>query len=472
MVAASGTRRLTLAPSEIRFTHDKISQNFSCGRGLEQTVADLRCDPDLRLPKMIVVRHDPLPLGSGGGDAVSCDTYWCMSNRRLWCYRQVSDVVPRLIEGEHFQLEQAPPSAHFHRGLSTKNDGSEVTFWPKNHCERCEKNFASRPALLQHLEFCQQVVQPKPERYACKICRAKFESPAAQLQHTKECRKRLEQAHPAAHTSTRDVTEEFPLPESCVGRVIGSGGTGLLELRRMAGVVDVKVVSNKNGGDALRVVGVPECVKHCGKLVSEIAKQCERSPAPGGVERVFTVPADKVGQIIGKGGETITRLRELSGVHSARFDKQTAPDGGPGVLRVTGKSECVDEFFHRLQTRLGGGPVGEHPGKSADNTSPRSSAAQESATKNNDPDTAPAHQIRVVIEHTCGRPFVVMTYAKRPQTFALLKKQVLGKLGKAVKTCEVMRVGRVDIPREQEEFQAWLEKLFHSGRAEVTIKVS
>lgn len=471
MAAASGTQRLTLAPSEIRFTHDKISQNFSCGRELEQTVADLRCDPDLRLPKMTVVRHD--------------DKYWCMSNRRLWCYRQVGDVVPRLIEGEHFQLEQAPPSARFHRGLSTENDGSEVTLWPKNHCQRCQKNFTSRPALLQHLECCQQVVQPKWERrYACKICRAKFDSPAALLQHTTECRKRLEQAHPAAGTSKRDVTEEFPLPESSVSRVIGSGGTGLLELRRMAGVVDVKVVSNKNGGDALRVVGVPECVKHCGKLVSEIVEQCERRPpqgvaSPRDVERVFTVPADKVGQIIGRGGETIKRWRELSGVHSANFDTQTAPktgagsnDGGPAVLRVTGKSECVDEFFRRLEALLGNGRVGEHPGKSADNTSPSSSAAQESATKKNDPDTAPAHQIRVVIEHTCGRPFIVMTYAKRPQTFALLKKQVLGKLGKSVNTCEVMRVGRVDIPREQEEFQAWLEKLFHSGRAQVTIKVS
>ena len=90
--------------SQPKMCFPRILKNlfFTDGKPLEETVEDLKKNPQKVLPKMKFVEFD--------------GKTWSRSNRRLACYKRAG--ISELEEGVHFEMY--PPDDHFFGGLDNR----------------------------------------------------------------------------------------------------------------------------------------------------------------------------------------------------------------------------------------------------------------------------------------------------------------------------------------------------------------
>jgi len=141
------------------------------------------------------------------------------------------------------------------------------------------------------------------------------------------------------------VEEDIEFPLAFAGRIIGSRGANIKELREQSGAtvrVD-KFDSHCN----VHITGTRDQVEHAQSLVRRLADDAqERSGGPGGPggpgghssrrEETMEVPPSMMGRLIGKGGETVNRLQEESG---AKIDINTKDQ--PGMVRINGADDAI-----------------------------------------------------------------------------------------------------------------------------------
>eukprot|EP01016_Furgasonia_blochmanni_P003407 TRINITY_DN1133_c0_g1_i6.p1 TRINITY_DN1133_c0_g1~~TRINITY_DN1133_c0_g1_i6.p1 ORF type:complete len:761 (+),score=95.99 TRINITY_DN1133_c0_g1_i6:1-2283(+) len=117
----------------------------------------------------------------------------------------------------------------------------------------------------------------------------------------------------------------IPVPNDCVGLVIGKGGETIKQLQASSGAKKVQVAADSAPGSNTRnvfVEGDKEAYERCKRMITEIVEQQQRfRQATTGMmpnnergQRVeMTVPNSYVGLIIGRQGETIKGINAKTG---------------------------------------------------------------------------------------------------------------------------------------------------------------
>lgn len=125
---------------------------------------------------------------------------------------------------------------------------------------------------------------------------------------------------------------QIMVPDRTVGLIIGRGGETIRDLQERSGC-HINIVSENKSVNGLRpvnLIGPPAAARHAKELILEIVDSDSRNgnnPANargargdsfggGGPEKVndsIYVPSDAVGMIIGKGGETIREMQNMTG---------------------------------------------------------------------------------------------------------------------------------------------------------------
>jgi len=129
------------------------------------------------------------------------------------------------------------------------------------------------------------------------------------------------------------VTNNLEFPVAATGRIIGSRGAQISDVRQQSGAR----VSVEKLDDCCRVQisGTPEQVDRARKMVVALSDEGQ-GPRRSEANDQMEVPLSMVGRVIGKGGDTIQRLQRESG---ARLDVNTN-EGDPCVVRISGSRDA------------------------------------------------------------------------------------------------------------------------------------
>uniref|UniRef100_A0A8C5DEC3 K Homology domain-containing protein n=1 Tax=Gouania willdenowi TaxID=441366 RepID=A0A8C5DEC3_GOUWI len=97
------------------------------------------------------------------------------------------------------------------------------------------------------------------------------------------------------------------------------------------------------------LTGSPENIDQAKRLLNEIIEQCRYGPGfhndmdgNSSIQQIL-IPANKVGLVIGKGGETIKQLQERTGVQMIMIQDDPMPTGADKPLRITGDPHKVQQ---------------------------------------------------------------------------------------------------------------------------------
>uniref|UniRef100_A0AAQ4RUF1 K Homology domain-containing protein n=1 Tax=Gasterosteus aculeatus aculeatus TaxID=481459 RepID=A0AAQ4RUF1_GASAC len=111
------------------------------------------------------------------------------------------------------------------------------------------------------------------------------------------------------------ATEDYKVPDKMVGFIIGKGGEQISRIQLESGC-KIQIASDSGGmlDRPCTLTGSPENIDQAKRLLSEIVEQCRYGPGfhsdmDGSSIQQILIPANKVGLVIGKGGETIKQLQ-------------------------------------------------------------------------------------------------------------------------------------------------------------------
>uniref|UniRef100_A0A8C4X1C2 K Homology domain-containing protein n=1 Tax=Eptatretus burgeri TaxID=7764 RepID=A0A8C4X1C2_EPTBU len=138
------------------------------------------------------------------------------------------------------------------------------------------------------------------------------------------------------------VTEDFKVPDRMVGLIIGRGGEQISKLQSDS-CCKIQIAPD-SGGKPERpctLTGTPESIREAKRLMEEIIHRARDAPAALGEPTTGTmqeimVPANKVGLVIGKGGETIKQLQDRANVRMVMVQDGPHPTGMDKPLRIMG----------------------------------------------------------------------------------------------------------------------------------------
>uniref|UniRef100_A0A7N6A165 K Homology domain-containing protein n=1 Tax=Anabas testudineus TaxID=64144 RepID=A0A7N6A165_ANATE len=156
---------------------------------------------------------------------------------------------------------------------------------------------------------------------------------------------------PSVYTSiVAFTTEDFKVPDKMVGFIIGKGGEQISRIQLESGC-KIQIASDSGGmlDRPCTLTGSPENIEQAKRLLSEIVEQCRYGPGfhndldgNSSIQQIL-IPANKVGLVIGKGGETIKQLQERTGVQMIMIQDDPMPTGADKPLRITGDPHKVQQ---------------------------------------------------------------------------------------------------------------------------------
>jgi len=132
------------------------------------------------------------------------------------------------------------------------------------------------------------------------------------------------------------VEDHMDLPKQATGKIIGTGGKQVAEIRQKTGTqVDI----DKSGSSCrVRIVGTKQNIEEAKKLIAQIAEA--PAPAaenlPGVAGELMEIPKNSVGRVIGAGGARIQELQERSG---AKIDIDRSTE--KCMVRFAGSADAV-----------------------------------------------------------------------------------------------------------------------------------
>ncbi|ULU01044.1 hypothetical protein L3Y34_001438 [Caenorhabditis briggsae] len=145
------------------------------------------------------------------------------------------------------------------------------------------------------------------------------------------------------------VTDIYPVPEKVVGLVIGKGGSEIRLIQQTSGCrvqMDPDHAS-MNGIRNCTIEGLPDQVAIARQMITQVINR-NQSDAPSGavvgeISEEMMIPTDKIGLVIGKGGETIRTVQEQSGLRTCTVvQDSTSATGQPKPLRMVGTQAAID----------------------------------------------------------------------------------------------------------------------------------
>ncbi|XP_062844815.1 far upstream element-binding protein 3 [Trichomycterus rosablanca] len=184
---------------------------------------------------------------------------------------------------------------------------------------------------------------------------------------------------------------EVAVPRFAVGIVIGRNGEMIKKIQNDAGVrIQFKQDDNLSPERIAQVMGQPERCQHAVHLINELVQTAQERDgfggalgargrgrsrsdwnmgAPGGLQEVtYTIPADKCGLVIGKGGETIKNINQQSGAH-VELQRNPPPNTDPNVrvFSIRGTPQQMEMARQLIDDKIGASGIG---GGSSFNLSP------------------------------------------------------------------------------------------------------
>jgi far upstream element-binding protein len=121
---------------------------------------------------------------------------------------------------------------------------------------------------------------------------------------------------------TQSTTRRIDVPSSKVGTLIGKGGEMVRYLQVNSGAkIQIRRDAEADPSSALRpveIIGTVSCIEKAEKLINAVIAEVEAGGVPALAARgvpeqmEIKVPSDKVGVIIGRGGETIKNMQTKS----------------------------------------------------------------------------------------------------------------------------------------------------------------
>ncbi|XP_010424478.1 PREDICTED: far upstream element-binding protein 2 [Camelina sativa] len=160
---------------------------------------------------------------------------------------------------------------------------------------------------------------------------------------------------------TQSTTRRIDVPSSKVGILIGKGGETIRHLQFNSGAkIQILRDSEADPNSALRpveIIGTVVCIENAEKLISAVIAEAEAGGSPALVARrhpathaigipeqiEIKVPNDKVGLIIGRGGETIKNMQTRSGARIQLIPQHAEGDGEKErTVRISGDKRQID----------------------------------------------------------------------------------------------------------------------------------
>ncbi|KAK2815814.1 hypothetical protein Q5P01_026281 [Channa striata] len=173
------------------------------------------------------------------------------------------------------------------------------------------------------------------------------------------------------------VSEEYRVPDSMVGLIIGRGGEQINKIQQDSGC-KVQIAHDSAGlpERSVSLTGSPDAIQRAKALIDDIVSRGhESSNGQAGSMQEMIIPAGKAGLIIGKGGETIKQLQERAGVKMILIQDGSQPPNIDKPLRIIGDpykvqqaKEMVNEILRERDhagfgerneygSRMGGGGI-------------------------------------------------------------------------------------------------------------------
>ncbi|XP_061119051.1 far upstream element-binding protein 3 isoform X1 [Conger conger] len=171
---------------------------------------------------------------------------------------------------------------------------------------------------------------------------------------------------------------DVAVPRFAVGIVIGRNGEMIKKIQNDAGVrIQFKPDDGISPDRIAQVMGQPERCQHAVHLINELVHTAQERDgfggpagprgrgrgrgewnmgAPGGLQEVtYTIPADKCGLVIGKGGETIKNINQQSGAH-VELQRNPPPNTDPNVriFSIRGTPQQMELARQLIDEKIGG----------------------------------------------------------------------------------------------------------------------
>ncbi|CAM0139803.1 Far upstream element-binding protein 3 [Umbelopsis sp. WA50703] len=170
--------------------------------------------------------------------------------------------------------------------------------------------------------------------------------------------------------------EEFGVPNSIVGLVIGKGGENLKRIEAASGA---RIQFGQDEGDSERrcnITGEDDQVQVAKDMVMQVvndASSTDSNRRGGGMPSAYgsggntvsvSVPGNKVGLVIGRGGETIRSLESQSGAKIAIAQENPGERSYERTINITGADDAVERAKALIDDIVNGGFGGDRGGYS------------------------------------------------------------------------------------------------------------
>ncbi|XP_076023621.1 far upstream element-binding protein 3-like isoform X2 [Genypterus blacodes] len=173
---------------------------------------------------------------------------------------------------------------------------------------------------------------------------------------------------------------DVPVPRFAVGIVIGRNGEMIKKIQNDAGVrIQFKADDGISPERVAMVMGQPDRCQHAVHLINDLIQTAQERDgfgsalrgsrvrgrsdwtmgSPGPLQEVtYTIPADKCGLVIGKGGETIKSINQQSGAH-VELQRNPPPSTDPNtrVFTIRGTAQQMDLARQLIDDKIGGSGI-------------------------------------------------------------------------------------------------------------------
>uniref|UniRef100_A0A3P8YBX3 K Homology domain-containing protein n=1 Tax=Esox lucius TaxID=8010 RepID=A0A3P8YBX3_ESOLU len=175
---------------------------------------------------------------------------------------------------------------------------------------------------------------------------------------------------------------DVAVPRFAVGIVIGRNGEMIKKIQNDAGVrIQFKPDDGISPDRIAQVMGQPDRCQHAVHLINELVHTAQERDGfggpvgprgrgrgrgdwnmgtPGGLQEVtYTIPADKCGLVIGKGGETIKNINQQSGAH-VELQRNPPPNTDPNVriFSIRGTPQQMEMARQLIDEKIGASGMG------------------------------------------------------------------------------------------------------------------
>ena len=149
------------------------------------------------------------------------------------------------------------------------------------------------------------------------------------------------------------------IPADCAGLVIGAGGKNIREVERLTNT-SIKLVGNPGlYGAENRKVFVQGSEENCKQALLMIMKRVkQRVDEHIAGAKTISIPENRVGRVIGKGGATISAIRALSGTQDIKIEDRTT--GVQAILlterqcHIHGTEEAIERAEKLIRLAVAG----------------------------------------------------------------------------------------------------------------------